>query len=104
MPHAAYTPCLSPPHKVPTAFVVLETLPFTPSGKVDRSALPVPQYNRALDIKQEFVPPRTDTEKLLAGFVTQVLGVQGVGTLDNFYGTLTYKRQDVLVLLMIGSC
>ena len=71
-----------PDYLVPTVFVDLAELPVTPSGKVDRRALPVP----ALDSGQtEHVPARTPVEHALAGIFAEVLGVERVGVTDNFF-------------------
>src|SRR6266850_587925 len=68
---------------VPSAFVVLEQLPTTPNGKVDRKALPPPeQPHREAD---EFVEPHTPTEQALAAIWSEVLRVKQVGINDNFF-------------------
>ncbi|MCX2946719.1 non-ribosomal peptide synthase/polyketide synthase [Lentzea sp. NEAU-D7] len=69
-----------PAHLVPSAFVGLESLPLTPSGKVDRRALPEPHF-----ASREFVAPRTEREVLLARTWAEVLGLETVGTEDNFF-------------------
>lgn len=72
-----------PEYMIPAAFVVLETFPLTPNKKVDRRALPVPEYSgRALS--ETFVSPRTPHETLLAEVWERVLGVR-VGVHDNFF-------------------
>ncbi|HEX8273688.1 MAG TPA: amino acid adenylation domain-containing protein [Longimicrobiaceae bacterium] len=71
-----------PEHMVPGAFVVLERLPLTPSGKVDRRALPAPDLGSGED---RYVAPRTPTEEALAGIWAEVLGVERVGTADGFF-------------------
>ncbi|HIP97643.1 MAG TPA: amino acid adenylation domain-containing protein, partial [Anaerolineae bacterium] len=73
-----------PEYMVPSAFVTLEALPLTPSGKVDRRALPAPDGARP-ELEGAFVAPRTPVEKELAGIWTQVLGVERVGIYDNFF-------------------
>jgi acyl carrier protein len=70
-----------PDYMVPSALVVLEKLPLTPNGKVDRKALPAAEASRG----NEFVPPQTDIEELLAGIWAEVLGVSRVGIHDNFF-------------------
>ena len=73
-----------PDYMMPSAFVVLDELPLTPSGKVDRRALPTPDKSRPL-LDVELVAPRTPTEEILAGIWTEVLNLDEVGVLDNFF-------------------
>ncbi|MEV6931501.1 condensation domain-containing protein [Dactylosporangium sp. NPDC051485] len=70
-----------PAHMVPTAFVALAQLPLTVNGKLDRAALPDPVPQAAA----EYVAPRTDAEDLVAGVWAEVLGVDKVGALDDFF-------------------
>ncbi|MFI7538999.1 amino acid adenylation domain-containing protein [Streptosporangium sp. NPDC049376] len=72
-----------PEHMVPAAFVPLPELPLTRSGKVDRRTLPPPPGER--DSGEEYVEPRTPTERVLAGVWSRVLGVDRVGVRDNFF-------------------
>ncbi|MBD2772939.1 non-ribosomal peptide synthetase [Iningainema tapete] len=71
-----------PEYMVPSAFVVLESLPITPNGKVDRKSLPAPEIR--LELEQSFVAPRTLIEEVLAGIWVEVLKVERVGIHDNF--------------------
>src|SRR5438067_5204578 len=73
-----------PEYMVPSIFVPLESLPLTPSGKVNRRALPPPRRTR-LDGGKDFVPPRDDLEARLAQAWAEVLGVDCVGVRDNFF-------------------
>jgi amino acid adenylation domain-containing protein len=73
-----------PDYMLPSAFVMLEAMPLTPHGKVDRRALPDPDWSEH-DFEHAFVPPRTGVEKALAGIWTEILGVERVGVLDNFF-------------------
>ncbi|MBW4457214.1 MAG: amino acid adenylation domain-containing protein [Nostoc indistinguendum CM1-VF10] len=73
-----------PQYMVPTAFVMLEALPLTPSGKVNRRALPVPDKAQ-LQPEGIFVAPQTPVEELLAGIWAEVLGVEKVGIHNNFF-------------------
>src|SRR4029077_18408231 len=68
---------------VPAAFQVLDAMPLTPSGKVDRAALPEPQRAGAED-GGAFIPPKTEAERVLARLWEQILRVDRVGARDNF--------------------
>jgi amino acid adenylation domain-containing protein len=72
-----------PEYVVPSAFVLLEELPRTISGKVDRRALPRPAEAHAR--RGEFVAPRTPTEERLAALWAQALNVERVSVEDNFF-------------------
>ncbi|MDB4892047.1 MAG: amino acid adenylation domain protein, partial [Gemmatimonadetes bacterium] len=72
-----------PEYMVPSAFVELETLPLSPSGKVDRKALPVPEELAA--VQAEFVAPRTATEEQVATIWREVLHVDQVSAHDDFF-------------------
>jgi amino acid adenylation domain-containing protein len=73
-----------PEHMIPATFVVLDALPMTASGKVDRRALPEPDWNRSA-LLGEYVAPQTDTEQRLATIWSEVLNVSRVGLHDNFF-------------------
>ncbi|HSU13785.1 non-ribosomal peptide synthetase, partial [Longimicrobium sp.] len=72
-----------PEYMVPSAFVVLEALPVTPNGKVDRAALPAPDTPGSRG--ETYVAPRTPAEERMAGIWAQVLGMERVGGEDNFF-------------------
>jgi amino acid adenylation domain-containing protein len=73
-----------PEHMVPSAFRFLAALPLSPSGKIDRRALPLPAADEA---EPASVPtsPRTPAEELLAGIWVEVLGRAEVGAGDDFF-------------------
>ncbi|MFE7813012.1 non-ribosomal peptide synthase/polyketide synthase, partial [Streptomyces sp. NPDC057433] len=73
-----------PDHMVPSSFTVLDGLPMTVSGKVDRRALPAPDLDGGGRDK-EFVAPRTPEEETLARIWAEVLGARRVGVTDNFF-------------------
>ncbi|MDN3054833.1 non-ribosomal peptide synthase/polyketide synthase [Streptomyces sp. SRF1] len=73
-----------PDYMVPAAFVTLEKMPRTDSGKVDRRALPAPPDRP--EQGSPYVAPRTPAETLLARVWAEVLGVPRVGVEDNFFG------------------
>lgn len=72
-----------PSYMVPVSFTVLEVLPITPNGKVDRRALPVPEFE--FDESTGFVSPHTHTQEVLAKIWREVLVLKQVGIHDNFF-------------------
>ena len=73
-----------PAYMLPSAFVLLDGLPRTPHGKVDRQALPAPDRIRP-DLKDARVAPRTETEKVIAAIWAEVLKLKHLGVHDNFF-------------------
>jgi amino acid adenylation domain-containing protein len=73
-----------PEYMVPSAFVLLATLPLTRSGKVDRKALPPPDASRP-ELEQAYVAPRTPVEELVARVWADVLSLEKVGVHDSFF-------------------
>ncbi|MCU1450867.1 MAG: non-ribosomal peptide synthetase, partial [Acidimicrobiales bacterium] len=71
-----------PNYMVPSTFVMLDGLPLSPNGKLDRQALPAPTE---VTLGTEYVAPRTDTERVLAEIWAEVLGVERVGVEDDFF-------------------
>jgi acyl carrier protein len=72
-----------PEYMVPSAFVHLETLPKTATGKVDPKTLPAPEYASSA---AAYTAPRTAAEETLAGIWAEVLRVERVGADDDFFG------------------
>jgi amino acid adenylation domain-containing protein len=71
-----------PDYMVPAAFVTLDQLPLTPSGKLDRRALPAPDFASA---EVRYVAPRTPTEEVLAGIWAETLRLERVGVTESFF-------------------
>jgi aryl carrier-like protein len=72
-----------PEHMLPAAYVRLEALPLTPTGKVDRLALPTPGGEAVA--KRGYEAPVGETEAALAEVWSEVLGVERVGRQDHFF-------------------
>jgi amino acid adenylation domain-containing protein len=73
-----------PNYMVPSAFVMLERLPLTPSGKIDRRALPAPDAGQ-LTPATAFVAPRTNVEERVAAIWARTLRMERVGVHDDFF-------------------
>ncbi|MGG7614229.1 phosphopantetheine-binding protein, partial [Streptomyces sp. ZG43] len=71
-----------PAYLVPSAFVALAAIPLTVNGKVDRRALPAPEFTPA---EEEYTAPRTETERVLCAIWAEVLGRERIGTGDDFF-------------------
>ncbi|PAU57235.1 non-ribosomal peptide synthase/polyketide synthase [Pseudomonas sp. PICF141] len=69
-----------PEYMVPAQIVCLSAFPVTPNGKLDRKALPEPEFK-----SEEYIAPRNQQEHLLADIWAQVLQVEQVGISDNFF-------------------
>jgi amino acid adenylation domain-containing protein len=73
-----------PEYMVPSDFVLLEAMPLTPNGKIDRKALPAPDLVRA-ESSSSYVAPRSPTEQLLSEIWARELGLEKAGVNDNFF-------------------
>jgi acyl carrier protein len=73
-----------PDYMIPSSFVVLDALPLTPSGKVDRRALPAPDGVRP-ELEETFAAPRTPIEQALAEIWCCILKLERIGVHDNFF-------------------
>ncbi|MEG4350117.1 amino acid adenylation domain-containing protein [Microcoleus sp. LAD1_D3] len=73
-----------PQYMMPSAFVLLEAMPLTPNGKIDRRSLRAPDTNTA-EFESNFTEPRTPDEQLIAEIWAEVLGLERVGIHDNFF-------------------
>jgi amino acid adenylation domain-containing protein len=71
-----------PEYMVPAAFVHMDALPVNPNGKLDRKALPAPDFSAE---DERYVAPRTPVEEVLAGTWAETLGVERVGVHDPFF-------------------
>ncbi len=80
----AYLRARLPDHMVPVTCTLLESLPLSPNGKVDRKALPAPGRHRP-DLASNYAAPRTAMEKMLAETWAGALRLERVGINDNFF-------------------
>ncbi|GCL38740.1 amino acid adenylation participated protein like [Sphaerospermopsis reniformis] len=87
-----------PNYMIPTAFVMMEGLPVTTNGKIDRRALPAPSQEINLS---NFVLPNTPTQKLIADIWSSVLGTTQLGIHNNFFdmGGNSLRAMQVMSLL-----
>jgi amino acid adenylation domain-containing protein len=73
-----------PEYMVPDDFVIMEIIPITPNGKIDRKALPKPDYSH-IQRSGEFVAPRTSNEKQVADIWQELMGLENISIFDNFF-------------------
>ncbi len=73
-----------PDYMRPSRFVTLDELPLTPTGKVDRRALPAPDRVRP-ELEVSFLAPRSATEEVVAGIWAELFGMDHVGVHDRFF-------------------
>jgi amino acid adenylation domain-containing protein len=73
-----------PTYMIPSCFVVLDNIPLTPNGKVDRKALP--PVDGDFKRENEYIAPRTASEEVIANIFATVLNVTAVGVNDDFFG------------------
>ncbi len=72
-----------PEYMRPSAYVILDAFPLTPNGKIDRRALPAPDFTR--NLPGDYSPPRGPVERLLVEIWAELLGLGQVGIHDNFF-------------------
>ena len=70
-----------PDYMIPGVFVILDAFPLTPNEKIDRKALPAPDQGST----QSYIEPRTETEVAVATIWENLLGLDQVGALDDFF-------------------
>jgi len=72
-----------PEYMLPVLFVVLDALPLTTTGKVNRNALPIDQIG--VDVNENYLAPRTALEQVLAKIFAEILSLERIGVNDNFF-------------------
>ena len=91
-----------PEHMVPAAYVLLESFPVTPNGKLDHKALPMPTGN-AYAVRK-YVPPKGNLETALAVIWAEVLKLEQVGRYDDFFALGGQSLLALRVLFRVNDC
>ncbi len=91
-----------PEYMAPSFFVSMPALPKMAHGKVDRSALPDPDKNRTGG-DEDFIPPRTPAEEMVAGVWADVLKLERVGAFDNFFDLGGHSLMATQVISRVKS-
>jgi tyrocidine synthetase-3 len=88
-----------PEYMIPSYFIKLEKMPLTPTGKVDRRALPEPSEN--LLLQSEYEAPRNDLEEKLVDIWREVLGPKKIGINSNFFELGGHSLKATTLILKI---
>jgi acyl carrier protein len=91
-----------PRHMVPSAFVLLEKLPLTSNGKIDRRALPPPAHDSSPS-RREFTAPQTETEKALAAIWSELLKVENIDIDEDFFDLGGHSLMAMKLVLRISD-
>ncbi len=91
-----------PEYMVASAFVILEALPLSSNGKIDRKALPAPGPGQ-LDPVVEYAAPRNPVEEMLARVWAEVLELERVGVHDNFFDLGGHSLQSVQLVARLTA-
>jgi amino acid adenylation domain-containing protein len=91
-----------PEYMVPAAYVRLDALPLTPSGKIDRSGLPLPDI-KDIGVQDQYTPARNGTEEQLAQIWSEVLGIESIGIHDNFFAMGGHSLLATRIIARISS-
>ncbi|WP_333059748.1 MULTISPECIES: amino acid adenylation domain-containing protein [unclassified Microcoleus] len=91
-----------PDYMVPSAFVLLDALPLTPNGKIDRLALS--QRCDYVSDETAFTDPQTPTEEKIAEIWTALLGLEKVGTNQNFFDLGGHSLMATQLISRVRSC
>jgi thioesterase domain-containing protein len=91
-----------PEYMIPAVFIVLDAIPLTPNGKIDRRALPAPDQARP-ELGEGFVAPRTAVEQKVAGIWEELLDVRSIGVRDDFFSLGGHSLLAVRVMARIQA-
>jgi len=91
-----------PEYMIPSTFVRLATIPLMPNGKIDRRALPAPDFTNVA-LRQAYQAPRNAVEAQLATLWAEVLGLEQVGIHDNFFELGGHSLQAMRLVAKISA-
>ncbi len=74
-----------PDYMVPSFFIILDAMPLTPNGKIDRRSLPAPDQDTIAEASEVYVAPRTPSEEKVAVIWSKILNIEKIGIHDNFF-------------------
>jgi len=94
---------LLPGYMLPTFLVQLDALPLTPSGKIDRAALPAPESNDRVHTRAAFVAPRTPTETTVAQIWARALGIDEVSVTESFFALGGHSISALRILAQVDA-
>jgi acyl carrier protein len=89
-----------PAHMVPSAYVIMERLPITPNGKIDRTALNMDKQ-QAFEQTEELISPRTPAEEVVARIWKEVLDVEQVGINSDFFSLGGHSMLATQIILRL---
>ncbi|MCK4258700.1 MAG: non-ribosomal peptide synthase/polyketide synthase, partial [Halanaerobiales bacterium] len=90
-----------PEYMIPNYFFLMESFPLLPNGKIDRKALPEPDYRMTSGV--EYVAPETEIEKKLTEIWSKILRVEEIGVKDNFFDLGGHSLKVTLVQSKISK-
>ncbi|MGH9759307.1 MAG: phosphopantetheine-binding protein, partial [Blastocatellia bacterium] len=91
-----------PEYMVPASYVVLDEMPLTANGKVDKRKLPAPSGS-GVDSHGTFIAPRTLAEETLSNIWSEILGLETVGIYDNFFELGGHSLLTVQLIARVRS-
>ncbi|MBE6048246.1 MAG: amino acid adenylation domain-containing protein, partial [Clostridium sp.] len=89
-----------PKYMIPSYFVTLDKIPLTVNGKIDKKALPMPNFSEKL---KKYIAPETDTEIKLQEMWSQILGVKKIGIEDDFFDLGGQSLKAILLKTKINE-
>ena len=90
-----------PDYMVPTLWLELDSLPLTSNGKIDKKALP--DFDAEEQLKEKYIAPATEAEKILAGIWQDVLKMKNIGIDDNFFDIGGHSLLAVQIMTRIEN-
>lgn len=89
-----------PDHMVPSSFIIMENLPVTHNGKIDRAAL-IERNHRVAEVQEDLIPARTPAEELAARIWSEALGVEVIGVNSNFFALGGHSVLAMQIVMML---